>query len=393
MPRLSPSALALALVVALPAAAKAQISADVPETHTVKQGDTLWDLSRQYFSDPLLWPRIYQMNTGTVEDPHWIYPGEVLRLKSDVAVSSVPVSGDTVPVAAPTDSAVAIADPVPGDTMSREAAVEEPVAETVQAPASSDTGAIFPRPGQSATVPEMMVEFRSGYRAVNRAEFFQAGFMTEGKSWPFGTILGTTSPSQVAAVGSQTAYLYSKVIIEQPTPGAYQVGDTLLAVEVSARSFGSFGSPVTPVGLVRVTDASRPRVIGEVIAQYADIPTGIRVLAAERYTERRGVHAQPVADGIEGALIGFRSTATLHGLGDIGFIDRGRNDGITVGDEIEAHRTERPRETLAVVVPDVVARLQVVHVGDRSSTVRVIWVAHPDIPVNTRWKLVARLPG
>lgn len=52
----------------------------VPETHTVRTGDTLWDLSSYYFSDAWSWPKVWGLNPE-ISNPHWIYPGNIVRLR------------------------------------------------------------------------------------------------------------------------------------------------------------------------------------------------------------------------------------------------------------------------------------------------------------------------
>ena len=50
-----------------------------PKTYVVKKGDTLWDISQVFLDSPWLWPEIWHVNPQ-VDNPHLIYPGDVLNL-------------------------------------------------------------------------------------------------------------------------------------------------------------------------------------------------------------------------------------------------------------------------------------------------------------------------
>jgi hypothetical protein len=54
----------------------------VPEAHTVRRGDTLWDISSRYYQSPYGWPRLWAHNPQIL-NPHWIYPGDHVRLRDE----------------------------------------------------------------------------------------------------------------------------------------------------------------------------------------------------------------------------------------------------------------------------------------------------------------------
>ena len=61
-----------------PPSAPAQVL-DKEMDYIVKKGDTLWDISKRFYNDAFLWPRLWQQNQY-ITNPHQISPGDRIRL-------------------------------------------------------------------------------------------------------------------------------------------------------------------------------------------------------------------------------------------------------------------------------------------------------------------------
>jgi len=58
-----------------------ELAPNAPDSHTVKRGDTLWDISKLFLKSPWRWPELWGMNLDQIRNPHLIYPGQVLVLE------------------------------------------------------------------------------------------------------------------------------------------------------------------------------------------------------------------------------------------------------------------------------------------------------------------------
>jgi hypothetical protein len=380
--------------------------AAAPETHTVHEGDTLWDLAKHYRGDPFLWPDIYRINTSVVEDPHWIYPGEVLRLAGADSVQAVPATDTPEPSPAPI--AAAPADTIPADTTAAETAPVLASDEPDDAPpqqtlaqlttvsandAGEDERGLF-GPKRKELLEESIKAYNNQpYRALRRSEFFSSGFLTEKQKLPFGTVLGPVTPQQVRATSANAnAMPFSTIAVEAPRGATYQVGDTLLVATLGPE-IDTYGQVVKPTGLIRVVDTVQGRYVADVVATYGPIRNGQRVLPAEKFTPSGDAHAVPVTEGVRAQFVGGPGRQDLKAPQMVVFLNKGREDGVAAGDLFEIRRRAERLPDGRQLINEVMATLQVVHVRDHTSTGRLINILSPDIPAGTDARQVAKLPS
>jgi LysM repeat protein len=326
------SAAALLAVLIIPSFAQAQEpEAEEPQaqepqgTHTVVRGNTLWDLSIQYYQTPWEWRVIFNANRDVVEDPHWIYPGEVLVIPG-----------------------------LPADEQAMEPAAQEPMepeAEEVpedlvpfglRAPRPINEGArtIFytedeePTGGVGGSV-------MTDYVAVNADQVYSAPWLLRGRAMPVstGTVEGFAEESE-DRVG--TMGMYDIIRIDMPSPA--RVGAHLQIFRVS-RMIPRVGNVARPVGVATVVTIGEDWVAAEVRKVYGRILPGDLVRPLPEYSAQAGDYPEPISGGSEAMIMGFAGVQEVTDVGHVAFLDLGSDDGVTIGDEFVLYGDAVPAET------------------------------------------------
>ena len=345
-------------VLTVPATAAAQDSAATApvqtRSHTVRRGDTLWDLSRSYLGDPFLWPELYRLNTTVVEDPHWIYPGERLALPDAVAVAAEP----------------------------------EPEAPVGPLFASATLT-------RSPSAPERLEPLGRGrLAAVRPGEIDAAPFVDrEGGPAGAGRIVQNVAPSTIRANRDDQALLLNdEVYITPPKGSSPTVGDRYLTYTLGKR-IEKVGQLIVPTGIIRVESVesgTTPR--ARITRQFGRVVAGQQLLALSNEVPPAGEAPSAVDAAPSATVVWIPDEPVLASVQQYVVLDASARKGTQVGDQFTLVRPRQPRENSLPLPEESIAVAQVVRVTPYAATAIIVSQDHPAIQRGTRARVSAKMP-
>ncbi len=342
-----------------PAATLTAVSAGPNEvTHVVKPGDTLWDLAKEYLKDPFRWPDVFQRNTDIVENPHWIYPGETIRIPSSEVRPEVLARIVTKP-APPSDRTV-FSNQLMGLMPDR----------------INASGEVIGR-GIVSGVPRGEIE-----------------------SAPFGDRVGGPSGSgRLAAAydrpgiksdaGDRTFQIKDRIFVDVPKTSAARPGDVLVSYRLGPMLSES-GQVVVPTGLLRIESMTPGQpALARIVRQFADIRLDQSVMALVDLRPTVGVPKQ-VALGPVSEVIYIAGDPVLPSIQSYVILSARGASGAKVGDQFTLIDDSVDPRYPAPPVPAAVA--EVVRVTPYGVTAIIVDQEQPKIRTGMPARLSGRAP-
>ena len=263
------------------------LNPDAPSTYIVKTGDTLWDLAGVFLESPWRWPELWAENPE-IDDPHWIYPGDQLRLVWE---------GDNPRLVKHPRSTIRLSPTMRPDHL--ESAIP--------------------------TIPTEQIEpFLRRYGVMSATFLAQAAHVVAGDSGRLITGLGDT--------------LYAH--LGQDDSSHYQVVRPVqsLTDPTTGESLGVFVEVVAEARVSGAASAMHPSSL-VVTRAYQEVRLGDRLMPLQRDTPQNDYSFQiPQLTIADARIIAVANGITQVGALDIVVINRGERDALREGDLLAIHQ-------------------------------------------------------
>jgi len=350
-----------------------------PRTHTVVRGDNLWDLSQKYLGNPFLWPEIYRLNRDVVEDPHWIFPGEVLRLPGDttVAVSQLPGEQIPAPTAQPLPTEPPIANPQGPTVFSRRQT------NVVESMPVTGTGALTTVAAEPAPT-------------VRTGEVIVAPFVDrEGGPRGFGRILKSGDLPGIAAVSDRYRFqAYDRVFIAPPVGQVAPEGERYLAYKLGP-ILEDQGQVIIPTGIVEVTRApgASMAAVAKVVRTFMDVSASDRLMPFDTAGIYTTVRPERVANGPSTTITWVYGEPVLPSVQNFVVLGVSSKNGVRLGDEFLIYKPRERNEETQLDDPEIpIGKAQVVRATPYGVTAVILGQEQPVIREGMTARITAKMP-
>ncbi|MCX7994319.1 MAG: LysM peptidoglycan-binding domain-containing protein [candidate division WOR-3 bacterium] len=303
-------------------------------THTVKPGDTLWDIAGFYYQNPFLWPYIWRANLTKIEDPHWIYPDEVFVIP-----------------------------PAPEETLG--VVPEVPP----EAPPEVVPEVYTYAPTPTKKVAEVVSVVKPEERIFSEDLIHRAGFILTEDLPYWGRITGTEPADEKNITAYKTIYIdRAKDVKKGDILTIYRHGK-----DIKHPKTGAFlGKEIIVLGRAEIDEIGEQGSRCKVIDSYEIIKKGDFVTPYHPQLGPENVTFVPATKQIEGYVVEVKTYKTQTTPPHVFvYIDQGENSGVAVGDIFDVYQE---RVVGGKKMPDyTIARVQIVSIFERASIGLLRW--------------------
>ena len=276
------------------AANQCVILSSAPDSHTVQQGDTLWDIAARFLQNPWCWREVWSNNQEQIRDPHWIYPGQRIVLDRTLGVLSVAAVGDRATATSATPSVSKLS----------------PTARVVITAHKSAIPTIDPR----------LTSLAARYRLVSATTVADA-------------------PRIVGLSEGRRLLLRGDIVFTTKPPIAGETFDVMRALMAPAASDGGElpAVPLLRIGQVR-RQAENPT---QFLVVHADAELSHGDLLLPVATQPPSILMPQAAPPLEGKILAVLRESRWASQHDVVALDRGLADGLRPGSVVEVLRPDR----------------------------------------------------
>lgn len=282
--------------------------------YVIRPGDSLWKISKRFFDNPLLWPRLWEINPF-IDDPDLIYPGEALSLK-----------------------------PKP------------PVLPVVKLTPETKLASL----GEIEPPPPVFYYSRGGHE----------GFISPDEWEHLGTILSSEPPKILLGEGDT---VYTNVGWDD---GA-RSGDRFTVFRTSKVVLHPLtgrrvGYKVATLGEIEISEVLGKKMSSAKITNsLKEISRGARIRPSEPFVKE--IVLKKGTDRLEGFVVETLNNVELSGKGDIVYVDVGEDDAVVPGNTFSIY--ELPRKIFdpdagktVTIPPTLVGKVAILNVRQETST-------------------------